>query len=464
MLNYIKLSLLIIFCGLGILYFIFRDKLSTGIFEKESPVINSPQDFSGFGLDTAALQFSVSDQLSGLDAVIVRLEQAGRKKEVLNKTYSENTKSDVISLKINSKELGFKEGQLTLSISVFDKSFFSNATKFSANYDVDYHHPVVSSFMDQRNAVSGGTELVFFKVKEKNTMHAGVRYGNSDYLGISADKIDPIFSKYPDWYFSFFPVVKGISSGDKSLNIFAEDKVKNSETIAFNYHVQKMGYPKKNINLNAGVFEQKVESLFAELVKRQVIKSSTNDIIGKFNIINGKLREDIEKNLQSFLSKRLEKKYWDGEFQRFAGRDLSSFGQTVILNLNNQEISSLEESGITYQAAKGTSVYAASPGVVVFADFLGNFGNTVILDHGLGISTLYAHLANIIKKKGQVVEKGELIAASGDSGLVFSPSMHFEVRVYGVPVRPIEWWDDGWIKDHIYRKIDNLKADLGVVK
>ena len=257
---------------------------------------------------------------------------------------------------------------------------------------------------------------------------------------------------------------KGITTADKSLKIFAEDRVKNSDVEDFNYHVQKMGYPKKTINLNPNTFEQKVQSLYAELVKKEIFKDSNLDSLEKFKLINNQLRADVEKTVKTFLLNRTEKKYWDGTFLRFAGKEISSFGQTVNLNLNNQEISSLEEQGMTYQAAKDTSVYAANAGVVVYADFLGPYGNTVIIDHGLGISTLYAHLGSILKKKGQEIEKGAVVGTVGDSGLIFNSGLHYEIRVYGVPVRPIEWWDENWMKDHIDRKIDNLKADLGITK
>lgn len=462
--NYIKISLLIIFLGLLGLLVVFRKHFTTGIFEKNAPVVGEIVGFNGFGVGVKKIEFEVSDKGVGLDAVVVRLEQAGKKKELLNKTYADKVNKDSISINVNAKELGFKEGQISLSISAFDKSFFSNATKKTRNFDVDFKYPDVSYFSDQRNAVSGGSELVFFKVKEKNLDRAGIFYKNMEYQAVSADKLSPIFAKYPEWYVCFFPLLKGIDSSDKSLKIFAIDKVGNIDTADFNYHVQKMGYPKRQFNLNVTLFEKKVEALYSELLKKGILKSQEITVGEKFELIDRQLREEVEQKLKDLLIKRSEKKSWEGGFLRFQGKEVSTFGQEVILSLNSQNISSNVELGASFQAASGTSVYAANNGIVIFADYLANYGNTVIIDHGLGVNTIYSHLGAISKNKGQEIEKGSVIGTVGDSGLVFGPTLGFEIRVYGSPVRPIEWWDEGWMRDHIDKKIENLKADLGVAK
>jgi murein DD-endopeptidase MepM/ murein hydrolase activator NlpD len=87
-------------------------------------------------------------------------------------------------------------------------------------------------------------------------------------------------------------------------------------------------------------------------------------------------------------------------------------------------------------APSGTSIRAAGPGVVISTGWRGGYGNTVIIDHGGGISTLYGHCSKIYAHSGQKVNAGDSIAAVGTTGYSTGPHLHFEVRVNGTPVNP----------------------------
>jgi murein DD-endopeptidase MepM/ murein hydrolase activator NlpD len=93
--------------------------------------------------------------------------------------------------------------------------------------------------------------------------------------------------------------------------------------------------------------------------------------------------------------------------------------------------------GIDLSAPSGTPIRASAGGEVVYAGWWGGYGNVVIIDHGGGISTLYAHCSAIYVRKGQSVSQGEVIAAVGSTGLSTGPHLHFEVRKNGKPVDPL---------------------------
>jgi len=94
--------------------------------------------------------------------------------------------------------------------------------------------------------------------------------------------------------------------------------------------------------------------------------------------------------------------------------------------------------GIDLAVPEGTEVHAAAPGTVTWTGTRGGYGLLVVIDHGDGYSTYYAHLSRILVHVGQFVEVGQVVALSGNTGLSTGPHLHFEIRKFGEPINPLQ--------------------------
>ena len=135
-------------------------------------------------------------------------------------------------------------------------------------------------------------------------------------------------------------------------------------------------------------------------------------------------------------------KLWEGVFITPTQGEISSpFGTRRSYNGRPPRS---HHGGVDFSAPEGTAVVAANSGQVVLAEDLQVRGKSVILDHGLGVYSCYCHLSEIAVQLGQQVDRGDLIGRVGDTGLAAGPHLHWEVRVGGVNVDPLEWTRRVW--------------------
>ncbi len=114
------------------------------------------------------------------------------------------------------------------------------------------------------------------------------------------------------------------------------------------------------------------------------------------------------------------------------GQVFPNFGERRFFNNKPRS----QHSGVDIASPKGTPVQASNSGSVVLASRLYFAGNTVIIDHGLGVFSLYCHFSEISVKRGQKVEKGDIVGKIGSTGRVTGPHLHWSVRIRGSRVDP----------------------------
>ena len=150
-----------------------------------------------------------------------------------------------------------------------------------------------------------------------------------------------------------------------------------------------------------------------------------------------RLEAETLRNLWSQVSLRPR---WEGPFWYPVATDnlriTSNFGTRRQYN-DSEELSFHD--GTDFGGGIGTPIYAPAAGTVVLAERLTVRGNAVLIDHGLGLYSGYWHQSQIVVTEGQRVQQGDLIGYIGDSGLVTGPHLHWELRLNGIAVEPLQW-------------------------
>ena len=156
---------------------------------------------------------------------------------------------------------------------------------------------------------------------------------------------------------------------------------------------------------------------------------------------------------------------WKGKFGRLPNAaPRARYGDRRSYKYKGKEIDRQTHLGIDLASLANSTVPAANSGTVVFADYLGIYGNSVIIDHGFGLFSMYSHLSQIAVSKGDTLATGANIGRTGITGMAGGDHLHFSILVNDTFVDPIEWWDAKWIKHNITDKLEDVKLQLGQEK
>jgi murein DD-endopeptidase MepM/ murein hydrolase activator NlpD len=172
--------------------------------------------------------------------------------------------------------------------------------------------------------------------------------------------------------------------------------------------------------------------------------------------VNNGLRKENEDKIRAVGQKTADKILWSGPFTQLSNSKVeANFADARTYLYQNEAIDNAYHLGFDLSVTKRYPVEAANSGIVSFVGDLGIYGNTVIIDHGLGLATLYGHLSSVEVKDGDTVKAQQIIGRTGETGLAVGDHLHFATLLQGIPVLPKEWWDARWIKDNIEPKLDS---------
>jgi murein DD-endopeptidase MepM/ murein hydrolase activator NlpD len=223
------------------------------------------------------------------------------------------------------------------------------------------------------------------------------------------------------------------------------DAVGNAREIVLPCTIQPREFRARKLEIDDAFLQRKVPELYAVAGK-----PPPADLVQGYLFVNRDMRKDSELRIDEVTAKSNPRPLWDGAFHRQSNSaPMSSFADRREYVHNGETIDRQTHLGFDLASLRAAPVEATQNGIVVFAEMLGIYGNTVILDHGLGIFSLYGHLSTFAVKVGDQVTTGQTVGQTGDTGLAGGDHLHYSIMLRGVHIDPVEWWDPKWLKDHV---------------
>jgi murein DD-endopeptidase MepM/ murein hydrolase activator NlpD len=339
-----------------------------------------------------------------------------------------------------------KEGQATIHIIATNDSwgrfFRGGRTEFWLTVPVRFSPPRAEVLTSQHYINQGGCELVVLRVSP-GTVESGVVAGKYFFPSW------PVKDSAPDTRLCLFAVPYNLSP-KTPLRILARDDAGNESVTGFTYKI----FPKTFHSDTIRVTDDFMARVVPAILSQTPDLPDQGDLLKNFLEVNGRLRENETQLLVSFSRKTAPGFLWREPFVELPSKVEASFADYRTYVYNGRVIDHQVHLGFDLAGVERMPVVAANDGSVVHAGFFGIYGNTIILDHGCGLQTLYGHLSSIEVKAGDTVKRGQVIAHSGQTGLAGGDHLHFTVLLDGIPVNPMEWWDPHWIHDRIQAKLE----------
>jgi murein DD-endopeptidase MepM/ murein hydrolase activator NlpD len=237
---------------------------------------------------------------------------------------------------------------------------------------------------------------------------------------------------------------------DAHLRVVAEDDAGNASELAF---VDRF-FPKPPHRDTIVLDDAFLAKVVPEIRAQTPALEDRGSLLENYLQINRELRKTNAQELVALAPRSAGAFLFTEAFLPLRNAQvMSAFADRRTYVYQGKDVDTQTHLGFDLAVVAHTPVPAANGGVVLLARYFGIYGNTVVVDHGLGLLTLYSHLSSIEVTEGQPVEPGAILGRTGATGLAGGDHLHFTTLVRGLPVNPVEWWDGAWIRDRVASKV-----------
>jgi murein DD-endopeptidase MepM/ murein hydrolase activator NlpD len=433
--------------GVILVIWIANSLFSSNMFESVSPTIEIEE--AEFWNMKDPIKLKIKDNV-GIKSYKITIDKGVGDLETFAEETFEDSNVTELDFNITIKKGRFKSSYTNIFVEVEDTSlanFFSgNVAKMQSSVTVDKIPPKVYMISNSYGIRRAGSAVVVFGVEEDNVdeiyieTESGVKFKPQPFLN-KGGKVK-----------NYISLVAWPIKDDKfSAFIIAKDKAGNRSSQYLSLYLKEKNYKRSNINLKTSFLTGKIKQLVNQYDQQAGYIDSPAE---HFRIVNEEIRKENESLIYDFASKidqdKVVSEFNIKPFTPLKGsRSVASFGDHRHYYYNGNLISQSMHMGLDMASIARAPIITSNDGVVLDTSDKGIYGNSPIIDHGLGLTSIYAHCSNIRVNVGDKVQAGSIIANSGKSGLALGDHLHFGIYVQGIPVRPEEWMDDDWIKDNI---------------
>ena len=420
------------------------------MFEKNAPIIEFKDNI--YWNLKSKLNLSISDD-SGIKFYKVIFKD-GSKEIVLDTQVLLEVKNRVdLELKAPELDMFFKSSEVNIIVEAIDSSKwnFLEGNKIVKTFDlkIDRKKPEAAVISNSFAIKRGGSALVIVKVEDENLEDSYISFNNEQKF-----ELIPFYKS--NYYISL--IAWPITMENFSIvNLVAIDKADNKSIIKVPLYIRNIKDKASKINITDS-FIQNVSTKVLDQSGKEIPEGLVDTFIKQNELLRSQNVAKIEEVSKKYMDKDFVSEFNINPFKRLENAATAGqFGQKRSYYHNNIKIDEAWHLGVDWASIKKADIYTTNKGRVIFNDYLGIYGNTIILDHGFGLQTLYAHTSASNVNVGEKVESNQKIGNTGVSGAVLGDHLHFGVLVQGIEVDPLEWMDKNWIKTRVTDIIDEAK-------
>lgn len=386
------------------------------------------------------ITLAVTDAKSGVRSVTVLIRRSSGTSTVFERAFTSPASRQTVTF--NFKDAGLRDGRFDMEIVARDTAFAGfgrgNSTTLKRSMVLDTQPPRINVRSTTPTVRKGSITAFSYTVSEE-VSSTGVQVGKEFF---------PAFRQQSGLYYCFVPFWLELTPAQFTPEVTATDLAGNTSRARLLVHAQDRAYKADKLNISENFLTSKSED-FAALVPEPMSD------LERYIKINQEVRLKDEAVLRSLASRTAPTMLWEGAFVRLPGSALrANFGDKRTYLHNGQVIDNQTHMGMDLASLARAPVPAANSGRVIFAEPQGIFGNLVVVDHGIGLMTLYSHMSQILVSVGDEVKKGQIIAHTGTTGLAGGDHLHFGVLLNGIQMQPLDWLDKNWIKNNIIDRIN----------
>ena len=409
--------------------------------------LGAPFDLVG---RNAPLIVNVKDR-AGLKSLRATVAQGGGEQVVVDESYDPPRKEVQVKwAPAHDPRIRLKEGPGRLIVTAHNVSwgnFFRGRTStLTKDFTARLVPPRLEVLTRQHYVNQGGCDMVVYKVTPPSA-ESGVVAGQAFFKGYPLPgALDPAV------HFALFALPYDADPGT-TIRLRARDEAQNESLVGFWLKVFPKTFRTREIDLEDAFMNKVVP----EIMSQSPSVTDQGDLLKNFIAINRDLRQANNQAISELAAKSRREFLWKEPFRQLSNSQVeASFADHRIYKYQGKEVDRQDHLGYDLATVARAPVAAANDGVVLMAEYFGIYGNTIVIDHGYGLLSLYGHLSAFNVKQGDHVQRGQTIAQSGETGLAGGDHLHFSMVLQGTQVDAREWWDPHWIHDRIQAKLEEF--------